>query len=236
MPVISKICPMEPSIARWSATRSLVVPSPFTPNDVSRRTPWVLVGELAPAGELAAAGELAVAGALAPLDELAPLGFDAPPPRRYRSATASGLAASPPPPHAASTNAPPPANNDVRNLRRTVSSVLETGRLAAGVFLIIQVFPTMPARSKAKAQANDRNHTGVNREIKRDNGRKARTLKYELPRVIGMRIRAGASEYPKRSPLKAKRTSGLVKQVFRKGSPDLHFDGAKAADEMHSNS
>ncbi|MFB9124771.1 hypothetical protein ACFFYR_16990 [Paraburkholderia dipogonis] len=144
----------------------------------------MLVGELAPAGELAAAGELAVAGALAPLDELAPRGFDAPP-RRYRSATASGLAESPPPPHAASTNAPPPASKDVRNLRRTVSSVLETGSLAAGVFLIIQVFPTMPARSKAKAQANDRNHTGVNREIKRDNGRKSPTLKYELPRVIG---------------------------------------------------
>jgi hypothetical protein len=85
----------------------LVVPSPFTPKDVSRRTPSVLAGALA---------GVVAAGALAAGVELAPLEDEAPPGCRLRFATASGLAGSlPPPPHAASTSAPLPANSDVRN-------------------------------------------------------------------------------------------------------------------------
>ena len=41
-PVIRRICPTDPSMAACSAARSFVVPSPFTPKDVSSMTPGVL--------------------------------------------------------------------------------------------------------------------------------------------------------------------------------------------------
>uniref|UniRef100_UPI002027CA12 hypothetical protein n=1 Tax=Caballeronia sp. INML2 TaxID=2921748 RepID=UPI002027CA12 len=40
--VISRICPTDPSIAACSATRSFVIPSPFTPKDASSKTPFKL--------------------------------------------------------------------------------------------------------------------------------------------------------------------------------------------------